>query len=108
MNDPHQEQSQPARDDKVIRAAIELATINIAKTVMGAIKDRNGTPEDVITLLARVNAVVLTTLTENAPEARVRSEELANMLRDNSLDIMRHLRAKALIRNLKAPKGLRP
>lgn len=98
----------PARDPRIIAAAKEKAAENIARTILNSMKDRGGTAADVADLLARVNALVVGTLTDGVPEARAKTEGMVALISENTLKVTAGIRARDLIRSTINPKGLRP
>lgn len=98
----------PARDPRIIAAAKEKAAENIARTILKSMQERGGNHADVAELLARVNALVVATLTDGVPEARAKAEGMIALITENTLKVTAGIRAREMIRSTVPTKGLRP
>ena len=104
MNEPQI----PQRDPRIIAAAKVKAAENIARTILNSMKDRGGNHADVADLLARVNALVVGTLTDGVPEARAKAEGMIALIAENTIKVTAGIRAREMIRSTIPTKGLRP
>lgn len=102
------EPTPPPRNEALINAAIEAASPVIARSIISSVKDRGGDESDAVLLLARVNALVIASVTMGRHEAKARTEDYVQLISENTLETTRKMRAQDLLRNLPSRKGLRP